>query len=133
MNHDVILEAKHRGIATIVIDHHHVPEVMPEAYAIVNPKVPAEKYPFRELCGAGTSFKVAQALYQRFLPDQVEQLKWILDVVAIGTVADVMPLIGENRCIVSMDCSCCLKPNASDFKKCLPWGGCRLMKSTNPI
>lgn len=100
MNHDVILEAKHRGIATIVIDHHHVPEVMPEAYAIVNPKVPAEKYPFRELCGAGTSFKVAQALYQRFLPDQVEQLKWILDVVAIGTVADVMPLIGENRCIV---------------------------------
>ncbi len=100
MNHDVILGAKQRGIATIVIDHHHVPEVMPEAYAIVNPKVPTEKYPFRELCGAGTSFKVAQALYQRFLPDQVDQLKWILDVVAIGTVADVMPLIGENRCIV---------------------------------
>lgn len=100
MNHDVILEAKRRGIATIVIDHHHVPEVMPEAYAIINPKVPTEKYPFRELCGAGTSFKVAQALYQRFLPNQVDQLKWLLDVVAIGTVADVMPLIGENRCIV---------------------------------
>lgn len=100
MNHDVILEAKRRGIATIVVDHHHVPEVMPEAYAIINPKVPTEKYPFHELCGAGTSFKVAQALFQRFLPDQVDQLKWLLDVVAIGTVADVMPLIGENRCIV---------------------------------
>lgn len=100
MNHDTILEAKRRGIATIVVDHHHVPEVMPEAYAIINPKVPAETYPFRELCGAGTSFKVAQALYQRYLPEQVEQLKWLLDVVAVGTVADVMPLIGENRCIV---------------------------------
>ncbi|MFZ3031703.1 MAG: single-stranded-DNA-specific exonuclease RecJ [Candidatus Moraniibacteriota bacterium] len=100
MNHETIAEAKRRGIATIVIDHHHVPEVMPEAYAIVNPKVPAEPYPFRELCGAGTSFKVAQALYQRYLPKEVEQLKWLLDVVATGTVADVMPLIGENRCIV---------------------------------
>lgn len=100
MNHETIVEAKRRGIATIVIDHHHVPEVMPEAYAIINPKVPTETYPFRELCGAGTSFKVAQALYQRFLPEQVEQLKWLLDVVAIGTVADVMPLIGENRVIV---------------------------------
>ncbi len=100
MNHDVILEAKKRGIATIVIDHHHVPEVMPEAYAIINPKVPTETYPFRELCGAGTSFKVAQALYQRYLPKEVEQLKWLLDVVAVGTVADVMPLVGENRCIV---------------------------------
>jgi single-stranded-DNA-specific exonuclease len=100
MNHDVIVEAKRRGIATIVIDHHHVPEVMPEAFAIVNPKVPTETYPFRELCGAGTSFKVAQALYQRYLPEQTDQLKWLLDVVAVGTVADVMPLIGENRCIV---------------------------------
>lgn len=100
MNHDVIALAKKRGIATIVIDHHHVPAVMPDAYAIVNPKVPTENYPFRDLCGAGTSFKVAQALYQRYLPDQVEQLKWLLDVVATGTVADVMPLIGENRVIV---------------------------------
>jgi len=99
-NHAEILEAKKRGIATIVIDHHHVPPVFPEAFAIVNPKVLTEKYPFRELCGAGTSFKVAQALYQRFLPDQLDQLKWILDVVATGTVADVMPLLGENRVLV---------------------------------
>lgn len=99
-NHEAISEAKKRGIATIVIDHHHVPELLPEAYAIVNPKIATETYPFRELCGAGTSFKVAQALYQRYLPTEVDQLKWLLDVVAVGTVADVMPLIGENRCIV---------------------------------
>lgn len=99
-NHEEITEAKKRGIETIVVDHHHIPKVLPEAYAIINPKLPEETYPFRELCGAGTSFKVAQALYLRYLPDQIDQMKWILDVVAIGTVADVMPLIGENRVIV---------------------------------
>ncbi len=99
-NHEAISEAKKRGIDTIVIDHHHVPEILPEAYAIINPKIVSEKYPFRELCGAGTSFKVAQALFRRYIPDKQDQLKWILDIVAIGTIADVMPLIGENRVIV---------------------------------
>lgn len=99
-NHEAISEAKKRGIDTIVIDHHHVPEILPEAYAIINPKIISEKYPFRELCGAGTSFKVAQALFRRYIPDKQDQLKWILDIVAIGTIADVMPLIGENRVIV---------------------------------
>lgn len=99
-NHDAISDAKKRGIATIVIDHHHVPEILPEAFAIINPKIATETYPFRELCGAGASFKVAQALYQRYLPTKVDQLKWLLDIVATGTVADVMPLIGENRVIV---------------------------------
>ena len=99
-NHAEILEAKHRGIEFIVIDHHHVPEVLPEAFAIVNPKLPDAGYPFTELCGAGTTFKVVQALYQDLLPGAVSQLKWLLDVAAIGTVADVMPLIGENRTLV---------------------------------
>lgn len=100
MNHTEIEQALARGIETIIIDHHHVPEVLPKALAIINPKLPNEAYPFRDLCGAGTSFKVATALYQRFLPDKVQELKWLLDVAAIGTVADVMPLIGENRTIV---------------------------------
>lgn len=100
MNHAEIAEAKRRGIDTIIIDHHHTPEVLPEAYAIVNPKLPSENYPFRELCGAGTSFKVATALYRRLASADEEQLKWLLDVAAIGTIADVMPLLGENRAIV---------------------------------
>lgn len=99
-NHEAISAAKKYGIETIVVDHHHVPEILPEAYAIINPKIADETYPFRELCGAGTSFKVAQALYQRFLPLEQDKLKWLLDVVATGTVADVMPLIGENRVLV---------------------------------
>ncbi|MEI9966834.1 MAG: DHH family phosphoesterase [Candidatus Moraniibacteriota bacterium] len=100
MNHTEISSLKEHGIETIIIDHHHVPEVLPEAYAIINPKLPNEGYPFRELCGAGTTFKVVQALYTRLLPERLEQLKWVLDVVATGTVADVMPLIGENRALV---------------------------------
>lgn len=98
-NYDEIIEAKKRGMDVIVIDHHNASQMLPEAFAIINPKLPGETYPFRELCGAGTSFKVAQALYTRYLPREVDQLKWILDVVAVGTVADVMPLVGENRVI----------------------------------
>jgi single-stranded-DNA-specific exonuclease len=100
MSHAEIAAAKAAGIETIVIDHHHVPPVLPEAFAIINPKLPEETYPFRDLCGAGTAFKVATALFRRLLPEREEELKWLLDVAAIGTVADVMPLIGENRVLV---------------------------------
>lgn len=100
MNHAEIALALASHIETIIIDHHHVPEILPPAFAIINPKLPNETYPFRELCGAGTTFKVVAALYQRFLSDRMSELKWLLDVAAIGTVADVMPLIGENRAIV---------------------------------
>lgn len=100
MNHDEILAAQKKGIDCIVVDHHHVPEVLPHAFAIINPKLKDETYPFRELCGAGTTFKVAHALIKNLKPKYEEQLKWLLDIVAIGTVADVMPLVGENRVLV---------------------------------
>lgn len=100
MNHAEIERANELGLEVIIIDHHHVPEVLPAASAIINPKLPGETYPFHELCGAGTSFKVAQALFRRLAPEREEELKWLLDVVATGTVADVMPLIGENRVLV---------------------------------
>ncbi|MGB4942671.1 MAG: single-stranded-DNA-specific exonuclease RecJ, partial [Candidatus Moraniibacteriota bacterium] len=100
MNHAEIAAALALGMETIVVDHHHVPAVLPEAFAIINPKLPADTYPFRDLCGAGTSFKVATALYRQLLPERVDELKWLLDITAIGTVADVMPLIGENRVLV---------------------------------
>ncbi len=132
MNHEVILAAKKRGIATIVIDHHHVPEVMPEAFAIINPKVPTETYPFRELCGAGTSFKVAQALYMRYLPDQVDQLKWLLDVVATGTVADVMPLIGENRAIVKYGLIVLSKTKRVGFQEMFAVGKIKIDEDNQP-
>jgi len=96
--------AKEKGLECIVIDHHHVPEIMPDALAIINPKVPDCGYPFADLCGAGTAFKVAQGLYQEMAPEKADQLKWLLDVVALGTVADCMPIVDENRVFVRYGC-----------------------------
>lgn len=96
-----VAEANRLGMDVIIIDHHHVPAIFPEAFAIINPKVKDCGYPFQELCGAGTTFKVIQALYQELAPGEVDQLKWLLDLAAVGTVADVMPLIGENRALVT--------------------------------
>lgn len=96
-----VAEANRLGMDVIIIDHHHVPEVFPDAFAIVNPRVLDCGYPFQELCGAGTTFKVIQALYQELAPESTGELKWFLDLAAIGTVADVMPLIGENRALVT--------------------------------
>lgn len=131
-NHEEIREAKARGIDTIVIDHHHVPETLPEAYAIINPKLPSETYPFRELCGAGTSFKVAQALYRRYLPAEEEQLKWLLDVVATGTVADVMPLVGENRAIVKYGLIVLSKTRRVGFQEMFSVGGIKIDEQSRP-
>jgi single-stranded-DNA-specific exonuclease len=88
------------GIETIITDHHHVPEVLPAAHAIINPHQEGCGYPFADLAGVGVAFKVVQALYERLLPEKKDQTKWMLDVIAIGTVADCVPLIDENRTIV---------------------------------
>ncbi len=92
--------ANARGMDVIIIDHHHVPEVLPKAHAIINAQMSDSGYPFKGLCAVGTVFKVAQAVYHTFLPGKLDQLKWFLDVVAVGTVADCMPLIDENRVMV---------------------------------
>lgn len=90
-------KAKSLGIDVIITDHHHVPDVVPKAYSIINPHARDSKYPFKELAGVGVAFKVAQAVYKKLIPEKYEQTKWMLDLVAIGTIADCVPLIGENR------------------------------------
>jgi len=99
-NVEEVAYAKDKGIETIIIDHHHVPRILPDAVAIINPQMEDSGYPFKGLCGTGAAFKVVQALYQAFLPEDVEGLKWMLDIVGVGTVADCMPLLGENRTLV---------------------------------
>jgi single-stranded-DNA-specific exonuclease len=94
------------GIDVIVIDHHSVPEEMPPAFGIIVPKRKGDPYPFKDLCGAGLAFKVMTALLTEartqlgydFIPLGYE--KWLLDLSAIGTIADMVPLVGENRIIV---------------------------------
>ncbi len=93
------------GMDVIVVDHHEVPKKVPSAVSIVDPRQKGETYPFKNLAAAGVAFKLAQALIKfkvqssKFkIPNGWE--KWLLDLVAIATVADIMPLIGENRTLV---------------------------------
>jgi len=88
------------GMDVIIVDHHHVPHDIPLALAIINPYSKGEKYPFKPLAGVGVAYKLVQAIYRKFMPGKENQLKWILDLVAIGTIADCVSLIGENRTIV---------------------------------
>ena len=86
------------GMDVVIVDHHEVPNKIPSAVSIINPRQKGEKYPFRELAAAGVAFKLAQALLKSKVSEGWE--KWLLDLVAIATVADMMPLIGENRTLV---------------------------------
>ena len=95
--HAEIAYAASLGIDTVVTDHHNVAETPPPSVAAVNPKFPGHTYPFRDLCGAGVAFKLVQALQTELdgLPDGYE--KWLLDLVALGTVCDIVTLSDENR------------------------------------
>lgn len=84
-----------QGVDVIVTDHHELPEQLPEAYAIVHPRHPQGAYPFGDLAGVGVAFKVATALLGE-LPIE------LLDLVAIGTIADLVSLTDENRTFVKM-------------------------------
>jgi single-stranded-DNA-specific exonuclease len=93
--------AKKLGIDVIVTDHHLPQAKVPKALAIINPKIKDDKYPFKELCGAGVIFKVVQALLAGGdWSVKIGFEKWLLDLVAISTVADMMTLSGENRALV---------------------------------
>ncbi|OCA91225.1 single-stranded-DNA-specific exonuclease RecJ [Bacillus sp. FJAT-27225] len=84
--------AKELGLDLIITDHHEPGPVLPEALAIIHPKLPDSKYPFRDLAGVGVAFKVAHALYGE-LPEH------LLEIAVIGTIADLVSLKGENRLI----------------------------------
>lgn len=98
--------ARRVGLDLIVTDH-HLPEAhegVPNALAVLNPNQQGCGYPCKELCGAGVAFKIAQALFARF-KDAVEQARLIpsfLKMVAIATIADAVPLVGENRVIARL-------------------------------
>ena len=104
---DAVQFANERGVDVIVTDHHEVNGVLPDALAVINPKLgpPAGGYPFRDLCGAAVAWKLVQATLTEgkkrnasnfsVIPDGWE--KWLLDMVAIATIADMVPLVDENR------------------------------------
>ncbi len=93
---EAVARANELGVAVIITDHHEPGETLPDALAIVNPKL--GKYPFPNLCGAAVAFKLAKAVMQvssyQVTPGQE---KWWLDMVGLATIADMVPLVDENR------------------------------------
>lgn len=90
--------AKRNGMTVLITDHHELPECLPKADAIINPKQKDCTYPYSQLCGAGVTYKLVQALYETY---QISGVEEYLQFTAIATVCDVMELTGENRIIVS--------------------------------
>ena len=88
----------------IITDHHQPPEVLPAAYAIINPKQKDCSYPEKHLAGVGVAFKLSQALSRHYYGNDNQFFKY-MDIVAIGTVADIVSLTGENRILVKLGLS----------------------------
>lgn len=103
--HGPVQCARNRGIDVIITDHHELPAELPEAYAIVHPRLPGSAYPNGDLCGAGVAFKLAWSVASALcgggkVSDTFKRLLVEFSaLVALGTIADVVPLAGENRII----------------------------------
>lgn len=91
-------KGKKMGLDVVITDHHTPLDEIPDAVAVVDPKLENSAYPFSQLAGVGVTFKVLQALYKSLGKD--DSLEWLLDLVAIGTVADVSPPLAENRYLI---------------------------------
>ena len=92
---ETVTEAKKLGIKVVITDH-HLPRDLPPADAVINPRRPDCQSPCKDLCGAGVAFKLVQALCREFGMDDNTAFHF-LDLVAFATVADIVPLVGENR------------------------------------
>ncbi|MEA4883466.1 MAG: single-stranded-DNA-specific exonuclease RecJ [Clostridia bacterium] len=94
------LAARSRGMDLIITDHHEAGPEIPRALAVINPKRKGSLYPFKDLAGVGVAFKLAQAFWELSNRPAGHGDPWRhLDIVALGTIADVVPLVGENRII----------------------------------
>lgn len=93
-----VIEAKRRGLDIIVTDHHVPLAQIPQAAAVIDPKLPGSCYPFPDLSGVGVAFKLLQAVFNGL--GRQDELEMLFDLVALGTVADMVNLLGENRYLV---------------------------------
>ena len=95
---DEVEHAKEIGLDVCITDHHECADILPDAIAIVNPKRKDDTYPFKMLAGVGVAFKCITAIAKKYNLDKEEYLQY-LDIVSIGTISDIVPLVGENRII----------------------------------
>jgi len=89
--------ARSRSLDLIISDHHHPGPEIPDALAVINPKMPGDEYPEKNLAGVGLAYKLTSALVMQINPRIADSC---LDLVALGTVADMVPVLGENRALV---------------------------------
>ncbi|MGX7051853.1 single-stranded-DNA-specific exonuclease RecJ [Leuconostoc palmae] len=101
--YEAVAYAMSVGVDVIITDHHELPEILPEAFAIIHPRHPQSNYPFDDLSGVGVAFKLAQALLSDGQPivDKSDLPIEMLDLVALGEIADMVTLADENRTLVS--------------------------------
>ncbi|HHV36765.1 MAG TPA: single-stranded-DNA-specific exonuclease RecJ [Candidatus Cloacimonetes bacterium] len=90
------------GMEIIITDHHNPKDELPPALATINPKIPDCGYPFHHLAGVGVAYKLLMAIYQTLGIDSMENTLKYMDLVAVGTIADIVPLVGENRVFASI-------------------------------
>ncbi|MCG8430311.1 MAG: single-stranded-DNA-specific exonuclease RecJ [Candidatus Omnitrophica bacterium] len=116
-NHDEVRRLKERGIRVVITDHHEPDSTrLPSADAIINPKVKGSGYAFRDLAGVGVAYKLAQALLGRSLEEE-------LDLVALGTIADSVPLVDENRIIAKAGLECIVNTQRPGLKALIDKSG----------
>lgn len=137
-NHKEVLELKNKGIDTIITDHHLLEGDPPQAVAVLDPSLKPEKYPYKKLAGVGVVFKLAQALFREKSKKEKSQKrfefeafeKWLLDLVAIGTIADVSPILGENRTLVKYGLMVLNKTQRKGLRELIH--ACSLSNGTDP-
>ncbi|MEJ5250669.1 MAG: single-stranded-DNA-specific exonuclease RecJ [Chthonomonadetes bacterium] len=95
--HEVVERARELGIDVIITDHHEPGEQIPRALAVVNPHLPGSRYPFPNLSGVGVSYRLGEALVRAKGLSPQNYRNYFLDLATLGTIADVMPLVEENR------------------------------------
>lgn len=93
--------AKIKNIDVIITDHHEPKDILPDAYVVIDNKIKSSKYPFSELAGVGVAYKLIQALSMELGLKEEVHLKY-LDIVCTGTIADMVPLVNENRVITNL-------------------------------
>lgn len=124
--------ANKKNIDVIITDHHAIPETLPPAFSIIHPKVPGETYPYKDLAGGGVAFKLMQGLLKKHAETHdilangkkhEMHEKWLLDMVAIASVADMVPLIGESRTLTKYGLIVLNKAQRIGMKKLLQEAG----------
>lgn len=127
---ETVAEATGRGVYVVVTDHHLPPAALPEGAVLVDPKLPGCRYPFKELCGAGIAWKLAEALFihsgARVGIDAAARRRWLASlakIAALSTVADMVPLTGENRVLVAWGLSGLADPRSPGLAALLKRSG----------